>query len=121
MTTDLERVQLFAESWRPEQVLAWAFATYGDHVELATGMGVEGMVLLDIAWRLNPSLKVFTGDTNFLFPETYELMDRVEAKYGITMERLYSSISPQEQERKLGPQLWARDPDHCCAIRKVEP
>jgi len=118
---DLERVRLFAEGWKPEQVLSWAFATYGENVALATGMGIEGMVLTDIAWRVNPGLKVFTGDTEFLFPETYDLMDRVEEKYGIKIERLYSDLTPDEQEREHGPRLWARDPDQCCNLRKVEP
>lgn len=121
MKTDLERVKVVAEQWGPDEVLSWAFATYGDRVALATGMGVEGMALLDIAWRLNPKLKVFTGDTEFLFPETYELMDRVEERYGIKIERIYSQLMPEEQERQVGARLWAHDPDQCCEIRKVEP
>src|SRR5215471_5156484 len=84
-------------------------------------MGVEGMVLTDMAWRINPDLKVFTGDTEFLFPETYDLMDRVEERYGIKVERLYSELTPEDQERAYGLALWARDPDQCCGLRKVEP
>jgi phosphoadenosine phosphosulfate reductase len=118
---DLERVKILAESWKPEQVLSWAFATFGNNVAIATGFGVEGMALVDIASRVNPDLKVFTGDTEFLFPETYDLMDRVEEKYGIKIERLYSQLTPEEQERAYGHALWARDPDQCCALRKVEP
>jgi phosphoadenosine phosphosulfate reductase len=118
---DLEQVKVLAERWKPEQVLAWAFATYGDNIAMATGFGVEGMALLDIAFRVNPDVKVFTGDTEFLFPETYDLIDRVEARYGIKVERLYSELTPEEQERAYGKALWARDPDQCCGLRKVEP
>ena len=121
MRADLERVKILAESWKPEQVLSWAFATYGEDVAIATGLGVEGMALLDIASRVNPDLKVFTGDTEFLFSETYDLMDRVEERYGIKIERLYSELTPEEQERLYGKALWARDPDGCCSLRKVEP
>ncbi len=121
MKANLERIKILAESWSPEQVIAWAFATYGENVELATGFGVEGMALLDMASRLNPDLKVFTGDTEFLFSETYDLIDRVEEKYGIKVERLYSDLTPEEQERSYGKALWARDPDQCCNLRKVEP
>lgn len=120
MKTDLEHIKIVVEAWKPEQVLSWAFANYGD-VALATGMGVEGMAMLDMAWRINPGLKVFTGDTEFLFSETYDLIDRVEERYGIKIERLYSELTPEEQETEFGPKLWARDPDQCCAIRKVEP
>jgi len=118
---DLERVKVLAESWKPEQVLAWAFATYGNNVAVATGLGIEGMVLVDIASRVNPNVKVFTGDTEFLFPETYDLIDRVEERYGIKIEKLYSELTPEEQERAFGPALWSRDPDTCCSLRKVEP
>jgi phosphoadenosine phosphosulfate reductase len=117
----LDQIRIAAESWKPEQVLAWAFANYGEDIAIATGFGVEGMALIDIASRVNPELKVFTGDTEFLFPETYDLMDRMEEKYGIKVERLYSQLTPEEQEHEHGPKLWARDPDQCCALRKVEP
>jgi len=50
---------------------------------LATVMGVDGWRPLDIWHRLNPDVKGFTGDTEFLFPEASDLMDRVEQRYGI--------------------------------------
>ncbi len=121
MKTDFEHVSVIAESWKAEQVLSWAFATYGEDVAIATGMGAEGMVLLDIASRIHPEMKVFTGDTEFLFPETYDLIDRVEERYGIKIERILSQLSPEEQEREFGPKLWAKNPDQCCSLRKVEP
>ena len=123
MTADpkLDQLGIAAESWTAEQVMAWAYDTYGDKIAIATGMGVEGMALLDIAARINPKLKIFTGDTEFLFPETYDLMDRVEEKYGIKIERLYSQLTPDAQAAEFGPNLWASDPDRCCALRKVQP
>jgi phosphoadenosine phosphosulfate reductase len=121
LRADLERAKVLAESWSPEAILTWAFSTYGDDVALATGMGVEGMALLDIAHRVNPNLRVFTGDTELLFPETYDLIDRVESRYGIKIERLYSELTLPHQERVYGKALWASDPDQCCNLRKVEP
>src|ERR1700751_4416780 len=79
------------------------------------------MALLDIAHRLNPNVKVFTGDTEFLFPETYDLIDRVESRYGIRNAGLYSELTPEEQEAASAKALWESDPDQCCNLRKVEP
>jgi len=121
VSADFDRVKVVAEGWRPEEILEWAFSTYGENLAVATGMGVEGMALVDIAHRVNPRVKVFTGDTEFLFPETYDLMERVEERYGIRIERLYSELAPAEQEKAYGGALWARDPDLCCSLRKVEP
>ena len=110
-----------AEAWTPHQTLAWAFEHFGNRVAISSAFGAEGMVLIDMASRVNKDFRLFTIDTEFLFPETYSLMDRIEEKYGITIEKVYSLLSPQEQERTHGAALWSRDPDQCCNLRKVEP
>jgi phosphoadenosine phosphosulfate reductase len=117
----LELISPQAATWKPEEILRWAFATFGNDVAIASGFGVEGMVLLDLASRVRRDFRVFTLDTEFLFPETYDLMDRVEKRYGIKVERVYSALTPEEQEREHGPALWSRNPDQCCNLRKVEP
>lgn len=118
----LTDVQPAAEAWAPQQVLKWAFDSFGGSVAISSAFGPEGMVVIDIAARLRGSaLRVFTLDTEFLFPETYALMERIEEKYGITIERVYPLLSPEEQERVHGAALWSRDPDQCCNLRKVEP
>lgn len=79
------------------------------------------MVIIDMASRVRPNFRLFTLDTEFLFPETYNLMDQVEQKYGVGIERVYPLNSPDEQKRIYGPALWERNPDQCCQMRKVEP
>jgi phosphoadenosine phosphosulfate reductase len=116
----LHDLKVQAEKWSAEEVLRWAFKHY-PRIEMASGFGVEGMVLIDIASRLTSKLKVFTLDTEFLFPETYALIDRVEQRYGIQVERLYSELTPEEQAATHGEALWSRNPDQCCNLRKVEP
>jgi phosphoadenosine phosphosulfate reductase len=49
------------------------------------------------------------------------LIRRVEQRYGIHIEKVDSLLSPEEQERLHGPELWLRHPDQCCNVRKVEP
>jgi phosphoadenosine phosphosulfate reductase len=110
-----------AENWNPQRVLSWAFETYGNEVAISSAFGAEGMVLIDMASRARKDFRVFTVDTEFLFPETYNLIDRIEQKYEIKIERVFSLHSPEEQERIHGAALWASDPDRCCNLRKVEP
>ncbi|HEY1463013.1 MAG TPA: phosphoadenylyl-sulfate reductase [Terriglobales bacterium] len=121
MKDQVQQIQSHAERLRPEEVLRWAFATFDQDVAISSGMGVEGMVLLDIASRITPNLRVFTIDTEFLFPETYDLIERIEKRYGIRVERLLSTLTPERQEEVHGAALWARNPDQCCNIRKIEP
>jgi phosphoadenosine phosphosulfate reductase len=117
----IEDVQLAAESWSADQVLRWAFRTFGNDVAISSAFGVEGMVTIDLASRITKTFQVFTVDTEFFFPETYTLIDEVEERYGIKVERICPLLSPEEQERLHGAALWNRDPDQCCNIRKVEP
>ena len=117
----IAELQIAAEAWTPRQVLAWAFDTFGQGVAISSAFGAEGMVLIDMASRVRKDFRLFTIDTEFLFPETYSLMDRIEERYGITIEKVYSVQSPEEQEGTHGAALWARDPDLCCNLRKVEP
>jgi len=116
-----QQVQTVAETWSPEQILRWAYGTFQQDIAMASGFGAEGMVLIDMASRLNPDFRVFTLDTEFLFPETYELIDRVEKRYGIKVERVYSTLTPEDQAGLYGAALWSRNPDQCCRLRKVEP
>jgi len=121
MKDGVERIHQLVEQWSPEDLLRWAFVTFGGYVEIASGFGPEGVVLIDIAARVQPAFHIFTLDTDFLFPETYRLMKQIEKRYGLSVERVKSALTPDDQERSHGPALWGRDPDACCNLRKVEP
>ena len=71
----------------------------------------------------NPHAKLFYLDTDFLFPETYEVRDRIIAKYGLDagqVHQMKSELTPGEQAKQFGDALWSRDPDQCCKLRKLE-
>ena len=111
----------FAEQWNAGDILTWAFDTYQQFFEIASGFGVEGVVLIDIAAGLQRNLRVFTIDTGYLFPETHTLIERIELRYGIKVERLRSALTPEAQSRQFGAKLWKQIPDTCCTLRKVTP
>jgi phosphoadenosine phosphosulfate reductase len=121
MKNKIAEVQLAAEGWSPQQVLRWAFGTFENGAAISSAFGAEGMVLIDMASHVRKDFRLFTVDTDFLFPETYSLMDKIEQKYEIKIERVFSLLSPEEQERVHGAALWTRDADQCCNLRKVEP
>jgi len=118
---EITKLQTSAERWTPTEVLAWAFAKFGQQVAISSAFGAEGMAVIDMASRVRRDFRLFTIDTEFLFPETYNLMDQVEERYGIKIEKVYPLLSPEEQERAYGAHLWSHNPDHCCNLRKVEP
>jgi len=109
------------EAAPPQKLLQWAIDEFGSDVALATGFGAEGCVLIDIVARIDPTVRIFYLDTDLLFPETYQLRNRLAARYGVRFERRASSRSVQQQSLRHGDRLWERDPDLCCNLRKVEP
>lgn len=106
----------------PQAVLSWALEAHRGRLALSCSFGgPTGMALLDMALRLEPGLPVFCIDTGFLFPETYALIERAEAHYGIQVQRVHPAVDPETQTKVYGPALWSRDPHLCCGLRKVEP
>jgi len=109
----------------PQEVLGWALERWGNSVALCTSFQAEGMALLDMAWRIDPNVRVFTVDTGRLPQETYEVMEAVRARYGIPVEVFFPEASQVEaMVGKYGPDLFRRAVPArllCCKVRKVEP
>jgi phosphoadenosine phosphosulfate reductase len=115
------RTGLLAESWPAEEILAWAAEQFAPRVTLATGFGVEGCVIIDLIARNDLPIDLFTLDTGLLFPETYALWKTLERRYGVTIRGVRPEQTVEEQARTFGATLWERQPELCCARRKVTP
>lgn len=109
------------EGASPEDIVAFALRAYAPRVAISTAFGVEGCALIHMAVRIDPAVRVFTVDTDFLFEETQALKQRFIDRYGIKLETFKSRLTIEEQEAAHGPALYQRDPDLCCSLRKVEP
>jgi phosphoadenosine phosphosulfate reductase len=118
---DLERLATEHEGAPPEETLRTAARLFPGRFTFATGFGVEGCVLIDLAARHGIALDLFTLDTGLLFPETYALWRRLEERYGVRIRAVKPAASVDEQAVHEGPELWRRVPDRCCELRKVRP
>ena len=106
-----------------EQFVAWTLERFGHlRMVVTTQFGMEGCALIDMYAVHQIPISIVYLDTMFLFPETYELRDRLALRYPhLNFENRGTSITPDEQAALHGEALWGRDPDHCCRIRKVDP
>ena len=104
-----------------EAALRWAWERFGPRAAIGTSFQGAGLVMLHLARQMNLGFPVFTLDTGLLFPETIELKRRLEEFFGIRIEALTPDLSLEAQAQAHGPELWQRDPDLCCTIRKVLP
>ncbi|SHJ74487.1 phosphoadenosine phosphosulfate reductase [Tessaracoccus bendigoensis DSM 12906] len=107
----LGRVELSRE------VLRWARDTFGDEATVASSMGDE--VLVELIAQTVPELDVFFLDTGFHFPETIATRDHYAGR--VRLRTILPLLTVAEQNAEHGERLFDRDPDRCCAIRKVEP
>ncbi len=112
---------LYAEK-SPQDILKLAFEHFGDDLWLSFS-GAEDVVLVDMAWKLNKQVKVFSLDTGRLHPETYRYIDQVRTHYDISIELL--SPDPAELEplvKNKGLFSFYQDGHgECCGIRKIAP
>ena len=118
---ELQELSREFETRTPEEVLRWTLDEFGKDVALATGFGAEGCVLVHMLAGISRAVRIFYLDTDLLFPETYELRDRLESRYGVVFERRATSLTLDQQAETFGERLWERQPDLCCKLRKVEP
>lgn len=112
------------ESQQPQDALAAALQRYAGKIVLACSFGAEDVVLVDMIHRIDPSAPLFYLDTDFLFAETYATRDRVIERYNLKPAQVIqvkSLITPERQSVQYGEALWAKEPDRCCQLRKVEP
>ena len=118
-TLDAPRAAADMDRWPAQQVLAWA--ARAGRATFSTGFGVEGCVLIHLIASDQLPIDVITLDTGLLFPETYTLWRTLEQRYGITIRGVRPAQTVDEQAVAHGPALWKRDPNRCCALRKLEP
>ena len=107
------------EGARAEDVVRWALTEFGDEVCVASSM--QDAVLVHLASRISPGIPVIFLDTGYHFAETVGTRDAVEAAYPIRLIDVTPVQTVAEQDAEHGPRLYERDPDRCCALRKVEP
>lgn len=105
----------------PQGILRWAYQTFGDKVTIASSFGLEDVMLIDLAAGIFEKPDVFYLDTDLLFHETYQTIAAITARFSLNLRRVSPQLSLDEQAEEYGEELWARDPNRCCSLRKVEP
>lgn len=102
-----------------EQILTWAAEEFGDGLAVTASM--QDSVLTHLAAKVKPGIDVLFLETGYHFIETIGTADAVEAVCDVTLRRLLPLQTVAEQDAQYGAELFARDPDLCCALRKVAP
>ena len=102
-----------------EVIIEWAVATFGDRFAITSSMA--DAVLADLASRVAPGIDVVFLDTGYHFAETIGTRDAVAATLPVNLVNVTPEQTVAEQDATYGKDLFNRDPDLCCALRKVRP
>ena len=108
------------EAMAAEDILRRAYDRFGDSMCLTCSWQRQSSVLVHMVSELGLDVPIVELDTQLFFRETYETRDRLVERYGLKLVRP-EVISVAQQALREGPNLWEREPDRCCHIRKVEP
>jgi len=108
------------EAMSAEESLRWAYDRFGDKLCLTCSWQKQSSVLVHMVSELGLDVPVIELDTGLFFAETYATRERLVERYGLELVRP-EVITIAEQHKQEGPNLWERDPDRCCHVRKVEP
>jgi len=125
---DLEAGELSVEfeGLEPWDVLEWGLGRFGERLSLSTAFQDGDVALIDMAYRIDPDVRVFSIDTGRLPQETHDLIEQLRERYAGLRLELLSPDGGQVQRLvdRHGPNLFLRSVEQrllCCNVRKVQP
>lgn len=108
-----------------EEIVEWSIREFAPRLAVSTSFQKGGMIVLDMAIGIDPSLRVVTLNTGRLPEETFTMIELVRKRYGVTVETISPDAGEVDRMAALyGPNLFYRDrPSRllCCQVRKVRP
>ncbi len=114
------------EGEEPQTVIEWALERFAPRIAISTAFQLDGVALVDMAYRVDPEIQVFSVDTGRLPQETFDLVERLRERYpqldltllspnGEVVQRMVAAHGPNLFRQSVPMRLL------CCQVRKVLP
>lgn len=107
------------------EILKFVSAEFKQKIRFASSMGVEDQVITHLIAENQLPVDVFTLDTGRMFPETYEVIDKTQARYNIKISVYFPDAKEvEEMVNEKGINLFYHSIENrklCCGIRKTKP
>ena len=104
-----------------EDIVAWTWRRFAPDVMLTCSFQHDGSVLAHMLNAIAPEAPIVFINTGFHFPETLAYRDEIVRRFGLRLVELEPIMPRPEFAERYGLDLYARNPDLCCHINKVEP
>lgn len=109
----------------PEDVLKYLLSEHAEGLAFASSLGAEDQVITHMLASIDKKARIFTLDTGRLFPETLDLLDKTNKRYGINIEVYFPEAARVEKMvHEKGINLFYESVENrkeCCHIRKILP
>jgi phosphoadenosine phosphosulfate reductase len=120
---DVASLNATFETAHPEKIVEWAASHFADELVMSSSFGEQAAVLLHMATRLKPDIRIIFVDTGYLFPETYAFMEALRHRFNLNVWTfrtrndpiVWLSVNGEPDPRQRN------NIDACCAANKNEP
>ncbi len=120
LITEAEEVAQTLADLKAGERIKWLYETYGDRVVASTSFGLQAAVMLHLIAENAPKIPVVFVDTGYLFPETYQYLEKLTASLEVDIRRYVPKLTAAHQDA-CWPKQWETDPQRYATINKVEP
>ena len=116
---DIKELEEFLKNASVEEGLKEVARLYPGKVKFSSSLGQEDQVLTDMISRHFIDISIFTLDTGRLFNETYELIEKTEARYKKKIEIYFPQAKALIDASSAAPQTltWKRPPKRTVPMR----
>lgn len=121
----IEVFNLLHASSSPEKILSAVATIFDGKIAFASSLGFEDQVITHMIREQQLKIDIFTLDTGRLFPETYDLIDRTNARYKTNIKVFFPNAEEIESMvNEKGINLFYESIENrklCCNLRKTKP
>jgi phosphoadenosine phosphosulfate reductase len=107
----------------PEKIVGWAHAQFAPDLVMSSSFGAESALLIHMAMRVMPRIKIIFVDTGYHFPETYAFVEQLRSRFDLNIWTYHTRNDPIAYLHAAGEEnpTFRKDHDACCAANKNEP
>jgi phosphoadenosine phosphosulfate reductase len=120
---DLDALNVIFEQQHPTRIIEWALAEFNSDLVMSSSFGEQAAVLIHLATRVKPDIRIIFVDTGYLFPETHRFMEQMRLRFNLNVWTYRTRNDPfayLKQAGEVDPTV-RQNVDACCAANKNEP
>jgi phosphoadenosine phosphosulfate reductase len=123
MQADVDALNAVFEKQHPSKIVEWAAAEFGAGLVMTSSFGEQAAVLIHLATRVLPDIRIVFIDTGYLFPETHQFMEQLRRRFDLNIWAYRTRNDPIAYLHQAGEENpnWRKDIPACCAANKNEP